>query len=193
MADVTDEQHQNTAGLVQADDFNAEVVVRFLRENGIDAWVDEPTGGFRYKVHNPAKRVARALRLRLPARIDQLRARSHLLVHQGEAMISKHSPTSASKRWNGHRRTAPVEPLSARIFRLRIARGYSVYDLSTEAAVLASTIQRLESGKPADKSVLPALAAALGVPLCRLVCGEHNCTERACVRSSRLRCPRGVE
>jgi transcriptional regulator with XRE-family HTH domain len=101
-------------------------------------------------------------------------------------MISKHSPTPLSKRWNGHRRVAPVEPLSARIFRLRIARGYSVYDLSTEAVVLPSTIQRLESGKPADKSVLPALAAALGVPHCWLVCGEHNCTERACLRPSRL-------
>jgi hypothetical protein len=54
MADVTDEQHQNTAGLVQADDFNAEVGVHFLRENGIEASVDELTGGFRYKVNNPA-------------------------------------------------------------------------------------------------------------------------------------------
>ena len=54
MADVTDEQHQNTAGMVQPDDFNAEVVVRFLRENGIDAWVDESTGGFRYTMDNPA-------------------------------------------------------------------------------------------------------------------------------------------
>ncbi len=50
IADVTDEQHQNMAGLVQADDFNADVVVRFLRDNGIDASVDESTGGFRYKV-----------------------------------------------------------------------------------------------------------------------------------------------
>jgi len=48
MADVTDEQHQNMADLVQADDFNAEVVVRFLRDNGITACVDESTGGFRY-------------------------------------------------------------------------------------------------------------------------------------------------
>jgi hypothetical protein len=46
--DVTDKSHQNTAGLVQADDFNAEVVVRFLRDNGIDASVDESAGGFRY-------------------------------------------------------------------------------------------------------------------------------------------------
>jgi predicted nucleic acid-binding protein len=30
VADVTDEQHQNMAGFVQADDFNAEVIVRFL-------------------------------------------------------------------------------------------------------------------------------------------------------------------
>jgi len=48
MADVTNEQHQNMAGLVQDDDFNAEVVVRFLRANGIDAGVDESTAGFRY-------------------------------------------------------------------------------------------------------------------------------------------------
>jgi hypothetical protein len=47
IADVTDDQHQNTPGLVQADDFNAEVVVRFLRENGIDARVDG-SGGFFY-------------------------------------------------------------------------------------------------------------------------------------------------
>ncbi len=48
IADVTDEQHQNMAGLVQANDFNAEVVVRFLRDNGIDASVDESNGGFRF-------------------------------------------------------------------------------------------------------------------------------------------------
>ena len=48
MADVTNEQHQNMAGLVQADDFNPDVIVSFLRDNGIDACVDESTGGFRY-------------------------------------------------------------------------------------------------------------------------------------------------
>ena len=48
IADVTDEQHQNMAGLVQANDFNAEVVVRFLQDNGIDASVDESHGGFRF-------------------------------------------------------------------------------------------------------------------------------------------------
>jgi transcriptional regulator with XRE-family HTH domain len=76
-----------------------------------------------------------------------------------------------------------VEPLSARITRLRIASGYSVYELATSAGVFAGTIQRLESGKPADKRILPALATALGIPMCRLVCGEHNCTKRACVRA----------
>ena len=86
------------------------------------------------------------------------------------------------KRWNGQRRKPPVEFLSARIFRLRIARGYSVYDLAMEAGIFAGTIKRLESGKPADKRVLPALARALGVPFCHLVCGEHSCAERACVR-----------
>jgi hypothetical protein len=46
--DVTDDSHQNTAGLVQADDFNAEIVVRFLHDNGIHACVDESSRGFRY-------------------------------------------------------------------------------------------------------------------------------------------------
>jgi hypothetical protein len=55
VADVTDEQHQNMAGLVQADDFNAEVLVRFLRENGIEARVDESTGGFRYTAADPER------------------------------------------------------------------------------------------------------------------------------------------
>jgi hypothetical protein len=49
MADVTNEEHQNMTGLVQPDDFNAEIIVRFLHANGIDASVDESTGGFRYK------------------------------------------------------------------------------------------------------------------------------------------------
>jgi transcriptional regulator with XRE-family HTH domain len=89
-------------------------------------------------------------------------------------MISKHS-------------RSPAEPLSARIFRLRIARGYSIYELATAANVLTATVKRLESGKPADKRVMPALATALDVPLCRLVCGEHNCAERACVSPYRLR------
>ena len=101
-------------------------------------------------------------------------------------MTSKHSQSPSPKRCNGLRRVPPVEPLQARLFRLRIALGYSVYELATAAAVLACTIQRLESGQPVDKRVLPALAAALGVPLCRLVCGEHSCAERACVPPSNL-------
>ena len=55
IADVTDEHHQNMDGLVQADDFNAEIVVRFLRDNGIDARVDESTGGFHYTAAGPAR------------------------------------------------------------------------------------------------------------------------------------------
>jgi hypothetical protein len=55
IADVTNEDHQNMDGLVQADDFNAEVVVRFLCENGIDASADETTGGFRYTAAGPAR------------------------------------------------------------------------------------------------------------------------------------------
>jgi hypothetical protein len=55
VADVTNEQHQNMADLVQASDFNAEVIVRFLRDNGVDAHVDEATGGFRYSLADPAR------------------------------------------------------------------------------------------------------------------------------------------
>ncbi len=55
MADVTNEQHQNMADLVQDVDFNAEIAVRFLRDNGIDARVDESGRGFRYKVNDPAR------------------------------------------------------------------------------------------------------------------------------------------
>ena len=55
MADVTNDQHQNMDGLVQSDDFNAEVVVRFLREHDIDASVDESTGGFRYMAADPTR------------------------------------------------------------------------------------------------------------------------------------------
>jgi hypothetical protein len=55
VADVTDEQHENMAGLVQHDDFNSEVIVCFLRDNGIEARVDESTGGFRYRLANAAR------------------------------------------------------------------------------------------------------------------------------------------
>jgi hypothetical protein len=55
MADVTNEEHQNMAGLVQSDDFNADVVVRFLRVNGIEASVDESIGGFRYTAADAAR------------------------------------------------------------------------------------------------------------------------------------------
>jgi DNA-binding Xre family transcriptional regulator len=104
------------------------------------------------------------------------------LVRQGETMMSNPSPSPYQKRWNGHSRAAPVEPLSARIFRLRVALGYSVYELATATGILACTLQRLESGKPIDKRILPTLATALEVPLCRLLCGEHSCVKRACVR-----------
>ena len=101
-------------------------------------------------------------------------------MRQGEAMMPNNWRSPHPKRWTGHRRGAPVEPLSARIARLRIAGGYSVYELSMAAGVYSGTIQRLESGKSADKRVLSALATALGVPVCRMVCGDHSCTERAC-------------
>jgi transcriptional regulator with XRE-family HTH domain len=46
-----------------------------------------------------------------------------------------------------------IEPLSARIFRLRIARGYSIYELAIAADVFAGTVRRLESGKHVDKRI----------------------------------------
>jgi hypothetical protein len=55
MEDVTNEQHQNVDGLLQAGDFNADVVVRFLRESGIDASVDESSDGFRFMAANPTR------------------------------------------------------------------------------------------------------------------------------------------
>ena len=98
--------------------------------------------------------------------------------------MSKRSSSPHSARCNGHHRPVLVEPLSSRLIRLRIARGYSVYELAAVAGIFAGTIKRLESGKPADKRVLPALAAILDVSVCLLVCGEHNCVKRACVRPS---------
>ena len=69
--------------------------------------------------------------------------------------------------------------------RLRIARGYSVYELATAAGVQACTLQRLEAGKVIDKRLLAVLATALGVRLFRLVFGDHSCVDRACVRVAR--------
>jgi hypothetical protein len=54
IADVTDEHHQNMPGLVQPQDFNADVVVRFLRANGIEAEADDSTA-FRYMLADPAR------------------------------------------------------------------------------------------------------------------------------------------
>ena len=87
-------------------------------------------------------------------------------------------------RWNGHRVIKPVELLSARVFRLRIARSLSIYELAALPGVDAGTIRCLEAGKTVDKRDLAAIAAALGVPLCHLVCGEHDCSERACIRAA---------
>ena len=55
IADVTNDDHQNMDGLVLDDDFNPDIVVRFLRENGIDASVDAATGGFRFKLTDPSR------------------------------------------------------------------------------------------------------------------------------------------
>jgi len=95
-------------------------------------------------------------------------------------------------RWNGHRVIKPVELLSARVFRLRIARGLSTYDLAEFPGVDVGTIRCLKAGKPVDKRALPAVATALGVPLCHLLCGEHDCAEKACVPADQLRRPNAM-
>jgi len=103
-------------------------------------------------------------------------------------MIKKHLPQRSRRRCNGWHVRPPVEPLSDRVFRLRVACGYSIYELAELTGVLPCTIRCLEAGKAVDKRTLPALATALGVPHCHLVCGEHDCTERACIRLSQLPC-----
>jgi transcriptional regulator with XRE-family HTH domain len=85
---------------------------------------------------------------------------------------------------NGHRNPVLVEPLSARVFRLRIGLGYSVYELAEDSGVFVGTIKRLEAGLPVDKRELPQLAKTLRVPFCELLCGGHDCSERACVPDS---------
>jgi transcriptional regulator with XRE-family HTH domain len=103
--------------------------------------------------------------------------------------MTPHQPTPPRSRirWNGHRVIKPVELLSARVFRLRIARGLSIYDLAEFSGVYVATIRCLETGKPVDKRAFLAVAAALGVPLCHLVCGDHDCAEKACLPADQLR------
>ena len=55
MADVTEEQHQNTPGMVRSEDFNPYVIVQFLRDNGIDAWLSESGDGFGYACNDPER------------------------------------------------------------------------------------------------------------------------------------------
>jgi hypothetical protein len=55
MADVTNEEHQNTPGLVDAEDFNPDIIVKFLRDNEIDARVDETGDGFYFKLDDPKR------------------------------------------------------------------------------------------------------------------------------------------
>ena len=84
IADVTDEDHQNMKGLVQADDFIAEVAVRFLHSHtGLGACADEPTGAF--ATRSPIRRLELFDRFACVwlHRIRQLRARNHLQ-YQGE-------------------------------------------------------------------------------------------------------------
>lgn len=58
MADVTDEQHQNTPGMVRSEDFNPYVILQFLRDNGIDAWLSESDDGFDYACDDPERASA---------------------------------------------------------------------------------------------------------------------------------------
>ena len=53
MADVTNEQHQNAPGMVRLEDFNPYVIVKFLRDNGLDAWLGESNDAFGYACDNP--------------------------------------------------------------------------------------------------------------------------------------------
>jgi ribosome-binding protein aMBF1 (putative translation factor) len=108
--------------------------------------------------------------------------------------MTPHQATAPRRRirWNGHRVIKPVELLSARIFRLRIARGLSIYELAQLASIDVGIIRSLEAGKPVDKRNLPAVAAALGVPLCYLICGGHDCATQACVPAGQLRRSSGI-
>jgi hypothetical protein len=55
MADVTDEEHQNTPGMVRPEDFNPYVVVQFLRNNNVDAWVGESDDSFGFACDDPER------------------------------------------------------------------------------------------------------------------------------------------
>ena len=55
MVDVTDEQHQNTPGMVRPEDFNPYVIVQFLRDHGINAWLGESGDGFGYACDRPER------------------------------------------------------------------------------------------------------------------------------------------
>lgn len=55
MADVTNEQHQNTPGMVRPEDFSPYVVVQFLRDNDIDAWLGESDDEFGYACDGPER------------------------------------------------------------------------------------------------------------------------------------------
>ena len=180
VADVTDEQHQNMAGLVQADDFNAEAIVRFCaRTESRHASTSRPAASATRPPFLSARRMC-ASRAFACARRSATRWKPPSGASRRSDDYEVFATTS-SERVQRAPQSRAGRGASARIFRLRIERGYSVYELGIQAGVLACIIERLESGKPADKRVLPALASALGVPLCRLVCGEHSCAERACV------------
>ena len=55
MADLMDERHQNTPGMVRSEDFNPLVIVQFLRANGIDAWLGESDDAFGYACDGPER------------------------------------------------------------------------------------------------------------------------------------------
>lgn len=70
-------------------------------------------------------------------------------------------------------REAKAEPLSARLQRLREARGLSTRALSRAAGLSASLVSHVETGRIRDPGLgtLRALAGALGVGLAELAGG----------------------
>jgi len=160
--------------MVRSEDFNPYVIVRFLRGNGIDAWLAESDDGFGYASDDP-ERASNALFACVCLRASISYDREAAYWCGGQAMIAQRS------------RRAPVVPLSARASCDTGSPAVTaVMTLRARQGVRAGAIRRLESGSPVDKLMLAPLAAALGVPLCRLVCGEHSCAERACVPASGL-------
>jgi hypothetical protein len=107
IADVTDEHHQNMAGLVQPDDFNAEVVVRFLRDNGVNARVDESPAAF-------------ATRSPIQSTSHTCASRASVCVHRSATRPKPRS--GVSRRSDDHQAFAPAPASSDPVERTTAAR-----------------------------------------------------------------------